>query len=283
MLAAMQSVLCYLKSKDGVERVLAYYSQTLKRAERQYCVTRKEFLAVVKGIHQFHVYLYGRRFTIRTDHAALKWLLNFRYPEGQVARWLQQLQEYDFKIQHCPGKSHSNADTLSRRPCPSQSCRHCDRMESKEHTALQIDQTSDTVKKSSMASGAIAQNLFNVSVVSLDSVPSMQQGGQLESAAEMSAAQEQDPDIGLLLSWLNRNDRPPWSTAAPCSETFKCYWAQWDSLRLMGGVLYRLWESPAVDRVVWQIVVPKKLQREVFSQLHSSLSAGHFGVTKTLS
>ena len=99
--------------------------------------------------------LYGHRFTIRTDHAALKWLLNFRYPEGQVARWFQQLQEYDFKIQHRPGKSHSNADTC--RPCLSQSCRHCDRMESKEHTALQIDQTSDTA-------GAIAQNLFHVSV-----------------------------------------------------------------------------------------------------------------------
>ena len=83
-------------------------------------------------------------------------------------------------------------------------------------------QTSDTVKKSSMASSAIAQNLFHVSVVSLDSVPSMQQGGQLESTAEMSAAQEQDPDIGLLLSWLNRNDRPPWSTVAPYSETCTC-------------------------------------------------------------
>ena len=66
-------------------------------------------------------------------------------------------------------------------------------------------------------------------------------------------------------------------------RNFQVSWAQWDSLRLMGGVLYRLWESPAGDRVVWQIVVPKKLQREVFSQLHSSLSAGHFGVTKTLS
>ena len=135
--------------------MLTYYSQTLKRAERQYCVTRKELLAVVKGTHQFHVYLYGHHFTIRTDHAALKWLLNFRYPEGQVARWLQQLKEYDFEIQHHPGKSHSNADTLSRRPCLSQSCRHCDRMESKGHTALQIDQTSDTVKESSMRSGAI--------------------------------------------------------------------------------------------------------------------------------
>ena len=116
------------QEQDGVERVLAYYSQTLKRAECQYCVTRKELLAVVKGIHQFHVYLYEHHFTVCTDHAALRWLLNLRHPEGQVARWLQQLQEYDFEIQHRPGKSHSNADTLSRRPCLSQYCRHCDRM-----------------------------------------------------------------------------------------------------------------------------------------------------------
>ena len=73
-------------------------------------------------------------------------------------------------------------------------------MESKEHTALQIDKTSDTVKQSSTASGATAQNLFHVSVMNLDSVPSMQQGRQLESAAKISAAQEQDPDIVLLLS-----------------------------------------------------------------------------------
>ena len=105
----------------------------------------------------------------------------------------------------------------------------------------------------------------------------------MESAAEMSAAQKQDPDIGPLLSWLNSHDRPPWSTVAPCSETLKYYWAQWDSLRLSEGVLYRLWESPTGDRVVWLILLPKKLQREVFNHLHSSTSAGHFGVTKTLS
>ena len=126
------------QEQDGVERVLAYYSQTLKCAECQYCVTRKELLAMVKGIHQFHVYLYGHCFTVRTDHAALKWLLSFCYPEGQVARWLQQLQECDFEIQHRPGKSHSNADVLSRHPCLSQSCRHCDRMESKETFQLRI-------------------------------------------------------------------------------------------------------------------------------------------------
>ncbi|KAG1946509.1 thy-1 membrane glycoprotein [Pimephales promelas] len=42
-------------------------------------------------------YLLGTRFTLRTDHASLTWMLNFRQPEGQVARWLEILQEYDFE------------------------------------------------------------------------------------------------------------------------------------------------------------------------------------------
>ena len=78
--------------QDGEERVIAYYSQTLSRPQRQYCVTRKELLAVVKAVQHFHPYLYGQHFTVRTDHAALKWLLSFKNPEGQVARWIQRLR-----------------------------------------------------------------------------------------------------------------------------------------------------------------------------------------------
>ena len=89
--------------QEGRERVIAYYSRTLSSPEKQYCVTRKELLAVIQAVQHFHSYLYGRHFTIRTDHAALKWLLNFKNPEGQVARWIQRLQEYDFEIQHRQG------------------------------------------------------------------------------------------------------------------------------------------------------------------------------------
>ena len=79
---------------------------------------------MLRSIEHFHAYLYGRKFLLRTDHAALQWLLNFRRPEGQVARCIQSLQQYDFTVQHQPGSKHGNADALSRRPCLNEACKH---------------------------------------------------------------------------------------------------------------------------------------------------------------
>ena len=103
--------------EDGSERVIAYASRVLTKPERRYCVTRRELLAVVSFVQHFRPYLLGRRFLLRTDHGSLTWLSNFKEPEGQLARWLERLQEYDFTIAHRPGKKHQNADSLSLRPC----------------------------------------------------------------------------------------------------------------------------------------------------------------------
>ena len=54
---------------------------------------------------------------LRTDHGSLTWLQNFREPEGQLACWLERLQEFDFEIVHRRGKRHTNADAVSRLPC----------------------------------------------------------------------------------------------------------------------------------------------------------------------
>ncbi|GBO12341.1 Retrovirus-related Pol polyprotein from transposon 297 [Araneus ventricosus] len=103
---------------ENEERVIAYFSKSLGKPERNYCVTRKELLSIVKSIEHFHHYLYGQKFLLRTDHASLRWLLNFKEPESQIARWIQRLQEYDFEFQHRKGTFHGNADALSRRPYP---------------------------------------------------------------------------------------------------------------------------------------------------------------------
>ncbi|GFU09824.1 retrovirus-related Pol polyprotein from transposon 412 [Nephila pilipes] len=106
---------------DGQERVIAYWSKCLSKPKRNYCVIRKEVLAIVKAVENFHSYVYGRKFLLRTDHASLTWLLNFKNPEGHIARWIQKLQEYDFDIRHRKESLHGN---VSRKPC-SGNCRFC--------------------------------------------------------------------------------------------------------------------------------------------------------------
>ena len=79
--------------QNGQEKVIAYGSRTLTKAEKNYSVTRKELLALVYFMQHFRYYLLGRPFVARTDHAALQWIQGFKHPEGQLARWLEQLQE----------------------------------------------------------------------------------------------------------------------------------------------------------------------------------------------
>lgn len=104
------------------ERTIVYASHVLTPLQRRYCTTRKELLAVVKFCRHFRHYLLGRSFTVRSDHNSLAWLTRFRHIEGQLARWLEDLAQYDFQILHRQGLKHSNADGLSRIADPLSAC-----------------------------------------------------------------------------------------------------------------------------------------------------------------
>jgi len=98
------------------ERVIAYSSRTMSKAEQQYETTKKELPAVVNGLKQFRKYLTGRHFAIRTDRVALSWLRRTLKPMPQLARWLTLIEEFDYEVIHRDGKRHQNADGLSRIP-----------------------------------------------------------------------------------------------------------------------------------------------------------------------
>ena len=101
--------MCRRPQHGGVERVLDYGSKGLSLAQRRYCTNKRELLAVVKFIKHYRMYLWGRRF--------LRWLTNFKDPEGMLARWILVLDTYDFTIQHRPGAKHSNVEGLTCQEC----------------------------------------------------------------------------------------------------------------------------------------------------------------------
>ena len=76
-----------IQIQEGEERAVAYGSLTLTSEQQKYCTTRKELLAIIRFSRQFRHYLLGRHFTVRTDHNSLTWLMNFKEPQGQLARW----------------------------------------------------------------------------------------------------------------------------------------------------------------------------------------------------
>ncbi|KAJ8006814.1 hypothetical protein DPEC_G00111130 [Dallia pectoralis] len=243
---------------DG-EHVIAYYSRTLDKAERHYCVTRRELLAVVAAVRHFKYYLGGLPFVVRTDHSALQWLLSFKEPEGQIARWLEELQPYDFQVEHRAGRRHSNADALSRRPCAADGCGYCDKR----------------VERELCTEGGVTATVSQL-------VATECRGLETVGVREWRCRQEADVELCPVLLWVERGNRPPWGEVAPLSPVTKGLWAKFTNLRVAEGVLQKGWKQPATGEMTWQVVVPKELQGEVLQQLHGGVGAGHFGVSKTL-
>ncbi|XP_050456461.1 uncharacterized protein K02A2.6-like [Cataglyphis hispanica] len=101
--------------EDG-ERVIAYASRTLTGAEKNYSATELECLAVVWGIRRMRNYLEGYAFTVITDHQSLRWLKKLETPTGRLARWLFELQQFDYDIKYRRGTLNRVADALSRQP-----------------------------------------------------------------------------------------------------------------------------------------------------------------------
>jgi hypothetical protein len=94
--------------QDRQELVIACYCKKLNKAERNYYITQRELLAVVRTLEHFHKYLYGQEFHLRTNCSILTWLMSFRNLEGQTARLIQSLQEYSFTSKYRQGQKHNN-------------------------------------------------------------------------------------------------------------------------------------------------------------------------------
>ena len=254
--------------QDGVERVIAYSSKSLTAAERNYCVTRRELWAMVYHVKHFRCFLYGRHFTIRTDHGSLKWLHRFKEPTGQLARWLDVLAEYDYTITCRPGVQHRNADALSRRPCDGKGCL-CPILEGRDKISVgvQTGERHDVVRV--IGESEEAENEGN------------QEVGTWDNEA-MRTAQREDKSVGPVYKLLeDSEEKPTWEQVSHWSQESKTLITGWSSLCLKDGLLYYRWVGENCrESERLKLVVPEGFRDVILEQLHDSRTGAHLGVSK---
>jgi len=275
--------------------VIAYASRKLNSREINYCVTRKELLAVVYFLQYFRQYLLGRRFQIRTDHSALTW----RTPDpiGQQARWLRKMEEFHFVIEHRKESRYTNADALSRRPCRVRDClcrqsssskcmKECVQRNKEDDAEVELEVR---MAKQASCRGHCSRDQLDQSPVANCSINGAadKQNGDLESSSDntdievesgdnlrdqdtaasplslenMKIKQQEDANILLVIKLMQSfENKPPWESVALSTRSVKTLWTQWSRLAIRDGLLQRRFEAADGKSTWWQVVMPFSLR-----------------------
>ena len=306
-----------IQVQDDVERVISYSSYILTSAQRNYCTTRKELLAIVRFTRQFRHYLLRRKFFVRTDHSCLRWLMGFKNPTGMLARWLEELSQYDMVVLHRQGKDHGNADALSRIPdkevycqyymagckpedLPCGGCRFCtrafqqwSRFEFRRVLTEQknsYDNRMNLVKNQDDEINRLmlvfkTEGSYNLAEEGL-ALPVVRQVvedaiGLLHTytSQEMRELQLADPDINCLLQWMEHQTQPSQRELHLSSPAVKYFWANQKLLQVKDGVLHYRWVEEVNTRSL--LVVPNSLKKEILHRCHDLKLSGHNGMAGT--
>jgi len=233
----------------GVEKPIAFFSRVLNNTQRNYCPTRRELLAVIVSLQHFRHYLLGAEVILRTDHYSLKWLRTFERPEGILARWIETLAEFNFVVEHRPGRLHSNADAVSRI-----TCKQC---WGKVAPTVWIDECE--------RADEIVEPL---SLHALRLLPEF-------SVNDLVQLQAEDPEIGPAYQILSQE-------LEPTPDAFRALPIESRQLVSMRPETFLqdellLWSREGS----LQLIVPVQLRYRLFELTHSGPTAGHLGADRS--
>ncbi|KAI3361354.1 hypothetical protein L3Q82_013536, partial [Scortum barcoo] len=223
------------------EQVIAYFSRSLSRPERNYCVTRRELLAVILSLCHFRPYLYGQRFLLRSCTQTMPHSLGSLTLRNQRGSWPGGWRRYKIttlRYRHRAGRLHVNADALSRWPCEGDDCKYCQRMEDQDTAALRVAALRETP------------------VVDDGRPPDSSSGGPQTSPMDLNHCfesidpeqlrhdQSQDPVLSRVHELVGAGQRPKWPAVSALDTEVNAFYSQWSSLVSCGGLLHRSWQTP---------------------------------------
>jgi len=235
----------------GEERPIAFFSRVMNSAQRNYCPTRRELLAVVASLQHFRHYLLGNEVILRTDHHSLKWLKTFKRSEGILARWIETLSEFAYSIEHRPGRLHCNADGVSR-----PHCKQCWGKPASTPWVDELDRADDLTETHSVHAVTLLPEI---------------------SHAELQQLQSEDSVLAPIIDYLEPDTTPTADDLRSLPLEARNLWSQRPLLQLNNNVLVRQNDTKT------QLVVPTTLRKRLYDHAHAGPLSAHLGAERTLS
>ena len=251
------------QEQNGILRVIAYGSRTLTPAEKNYHLHsgKLEFLALKWAIcEQFRDYLYySPSFVVYTDNNPLTYVLSSAKLNATGLRWVGELADFNFTIRYRPGKTNTDADTLSR---PSEEMKQymasCTEGTCQEEIRAVIQCVSEQDKTQI---SWVSSLTTDPTVLDEDDSKPITNNLQTFHIADIRHAQLKDPVLSPVHGYVQRQQRPPPSQTSRESPETKLILHEWSKLFIdKDGVLRR--KNGSRD----QIVLPKKYHKIVLRE-----------------
>ena len=209
---------------------------------------------------------YASEFTVYTDNNPLTYVLTSAKLNAASLRWVGELADFRFQIKYRPGKSNTDADTLSRLP-----------LNIEDHIQTCCQGRSSEVVQAAICSALLqSQGDLPWLTALMDSITAIDEdynSPSIQQHIDLRQAQALDPMISRVVHLVKTGKRPSAKENKGESREVQRMLLEWNKLSLgSDNILYR---KTSLNQ---QVALPQQLRLTIFKELHEDM--GHLGVER---